>query len=316
MKAAIVKKYGGPEVAVIHEVTKPTITKPNQIVVKIMSSSVNSGDARIRRADPWFIRLAFGFSGPRKQILGIVFAGVVESVGSAITKYAVGDRVYGMSETIMSGHAEYIVLPETTAMEVMPDSMTFVDAAALPFGGTTALHFLHGVELAGKTVFINGASGAVGLCFLQIAKSRGALVTAVTSTPNIGLMKELGANTVIDYTTTDVMTDPIEYDVAIDCVNKIPLPLIERFVKKGGVVILLAGLIKEMWQSRKLKKAHVKVGPAKVLHEHFAEINALYSDGKLRPIIDEIFPLEEIATAYARVDGGSKVGSVVLTMRT
>jgi NADPH:quinone reductase-like Zn-dependent oxidoreductase len=214
----------------------------------------------------------------------------------------------------MGGHAEYVVLSDSTTMGIMPDAMSFTDAAALPFGGTTALHFLRGIDLVGKTVFINGASGAVGLCFLQIAKSRGAIVTTVTSTPNIRLMNDLGADTVIDYTTTDIMTTRGEYDVVIDCVNIIPLPLIERFVKKDGVVILLAGLIKEMFQSRQLKKAHVKVGPATVIGEQFSEINALYSNGKLRPIIDAVFPLEEISVAYARVDSGRKVGSVILTM--
>jgi NADPH:quinone reductase-like Zn-dependent oxidoreductase len=316
MKAVVVKKYGGPEVAVVAEVPTPAVTKPHQVLVKIMASSVNSGDARLRRADPWFVRLVFGFTGPRKRILGAVFAGVVEAVGSSVTKYQVGDRVYGMSNSFMGGHAEFILIPDTTPMGILPERMSFNDAAALPFGGTTALHFLGGIDLSGKTVFINGSSGAVGLCFLQIAKSRGAIVTAVTSTQNLDLMKELGADMVIDYTTSDIIAALVEYDVAIDCVNKIPLSTIESFVKKGGVVVLLAGLIKEMWQSRKLKKATVRVGSAKVLSSQFDEISSLYTAGVLRPIIDQVFPLRDIESAYRLVDSGRKVGSVVLEMQT
>lgn len=312
MQAVIVKKYGGPEVAIVADVPKPTITKPNQLLIKVVASSVNSGDARIRRADPWFVRLVFGLTGPKKRILGAVFAGVVEAVGSSVTGYKVGDRVYGMPESFMGGHAEYLIVTDKTPMGHVPDVMSFTDAAALPFGGTTALHFLAGLDLASKTVFINGASGAVGVCFVQLAKARGAEVTAVTSAANEAVLKSLGATTVIDYATTDVLALRGEYDVVIDCVNKIPLPVIDRLVKNGGIIIPLAGLIKEMYQSRKIKKATVRIGTAKVLPEQFVEINTLYTSGALRPVIDSVFPLRDIAAAYARVDSNRKVGCVVL----
>ncbi len=316
MQAVIVKKYGGPEVAVVAEVPKPTITKPNQILIKVMASSVNSGDARIRRADPWFVRLAFGFTGPRQQVLGMAFAGVIEVVGTAVTSYQVGDRVYGMSEKFMGAHAEHLLVPETTPMGHMPAAMSFTDAAALPFGGTTALHFLAGLDLQGKSVFINGASGAVGVCFIQIAKARGGIVTAVTSTDNIELMQSLGAAMVLNYTKIDILSLNTEYDVVIDCVNKIPMPVIDRLVKKGGVIVPLAGLIKEMFQSRKVKKAKVRIGPAKVLSNHFDEISDLYLTGKLRPIIDSTYPLSGIVAAYTQVDSNRKVGNVVLKVST
>lgn len=312
MQAVIVKKYGGPEVAIVSEVPKPIITKPNQLLIKVMVSSVNSGDARLRRADPWFVRLIFGFTGPRKRILGAVFAGVVEAVGTGVATYRVGDRVYGMPESFMGGHAEYIVVSDTTPMGTLADTMNFIEAAALPFGGTTALHFLTGLELAGKSVLINGASGAVGVCFVQLAKLQGAMVTAVTSSNNLSLMESLGASETLDYAETDILTRGATYDVVIDCVNKIPVPKIETLVAPGGAAILLSGLIKEMWQSRKLKKAKVIIGTAKVTSAQFVELNQLFVSGALRPVVDHVFPLTEIASAYRLVDSGRKVGSVVL----
>jgi NADPH:quinone reductase-like Zn-dependent oxidoreductase len=217
-----------------------------------------------------------------------------------------------MPNTFMGGHAEYLIVTEVTPMGIVPDTMNFTDAAALPFGGTTALHFLSGLDLAGKTVFINGASGAVGVCFVQLAKARGAMVTAVTSAANEAVLKSLGATTVIDYVTTDILSICEEYDVVIDCVNKIPLRKIEQLVKPGGTIILLAGLIKEMWQSRKLKKGTVRIGSAKVTDTHFIQLSDLYTRGALRPVIESVFPLNEIQAAYTRVDSNRKVGSVVL----
>jgi len=312
MKAVIIKKYGGPEVARVGNVPTPGIHKANQILVKVLASSVNSGDARIRRADPWFVRLMFGLFVPRRKVLGIVFAGVVESIGESVKEYAVGDRVYGMNDMSMGGHAQYIILNSTTAMGKMPNSMSFTDAAALPFGGTTALYFLEGIDLGSKTVFINGVSGAVGLCFLQIAIQRGAHVTGVTSTENMKLVRELGADSVIDYTGTDIYSTAVEYDVAIDCINSIPVSHIKRFVKKGGVVVFLSGLVKEMFQSLALKKARVRIGSAKASSAQIDEISRLYEAGLLRPVINKTFSMSEIVEAYRLVDSGRKVGSVVI----
>lgn len=313
MKAVIVKKYGGPEVAVVQEVPTPTVTKPNQMLIKIIASSVNSGDARIRRADPWFVRLAFGFTGPRKKILGTAFAGEVAAVGDSVRAYQVGNRVYGMTKDFVGCHAQYVLITDDTPMGLMPDAMSFTDAAALPFGGTTALHFLNGIDLQGKNVLINGASGAVGVCFLQIAKARGAVVIGVTSTENVSLIKELGADRVIDYTQTDILTLNEEFDVVIDCVNKIPVPKIEILVKKDGHVILLSGLIKEMLQSRSLKKAKVIIGTAKVVSAQMTELSSMYTKGILRPVIQAVFPLSNIQEAYRLVDSWKKVGNIVLT---
>lgn len=315
MKAVVVETYGGPEVAQVKDVPEPVITKPNQLRIKVMASSVNSGDARLRRADPFFVRFVFGFNGPRKRILGSSFAGVVDEVGSSVSTYKVGDRVYGMSEDFIGGHAEYLVVTNTTPMGKMPDAMSFVDAGALPFGFTTALHFLDGLTMSGKTVFINGATSAVGTCFLQLAKERGATVTAVTSGENLDFIQKLGADTVIDYTKTDVLSLGKKYDIVIDCVNVIPVSRVHTLAEKGGVIILLAGLIKEMVQSMFIRRYQVRTGPAKVTSEQFSTISSLYTEGKIHPVIDTVFVMNDIVEAYKVVDSKKKVGSVVLEIQ-
>ncbi|MEN9551642.1 MAG: hypothetical protein RI935_19 [Candidatus Parcubacteria bacterium] len=315
MKAVIVEKYGGPEVAQVKNIEEPIITKPNQLRIKIIAAGVNSGDARLRRADPWFVRLVFGFMGPRKRILGANFSGIVEEIGANVSTYTVGDRVYGMTENFVGCHAEYLVINNTTPMGKIPEKMSYVDAAALPFGFTTALHFLEGVDLANKTVFINGASGAVGVSFLQLSKDRGALVTAVTSTDNVELMTQLGADMVFDYTKTDILSLGIKYDVVIDCVNVIPVKSIHLLTKEGGVIILLSGLIKEMLQSLFIKKYKVIIGTARVTSEQFLIISSLYTKGVIHPVINKTFTIDEVAKAYQLVDSKKKVGNVVLKIQ-
>lgn len=315
MKAVIVETYGKPEVAQVKNVPEPVITQPRQLRIKVIASGVNSGDARLRRADPWFVRLIFGFNGPRRRILGTGFSGIVEEIGSAVSGYQVGDRVYGMTEDFMGCHAEYVVITDKTPMGKMPETMSFVDGAALPFGFTTALHFLDGIDMSHKTVFINGASGAVGTCFLQLAKERGGVVTTVTSTDNIELMNKLGADTVIDYTKTDILSLGTKYDIVIDCVNVIPVPRIHTLATKGGVIVLLSALIKEMLQSLFIKKYQVRVGSAKVTSEQFTTISSLYSSGKIHPVVDKVFDIDEIVEAYRIVDSKKKVGSIVLKIQ-
>lgn len=312
MKAVIVEKYGAPTVAHLQEVSTPTIKNPKDICIKIRSTSVSSGDARIRRADPWYVRIVFGLFGPRAKILGGVFAGVVSSIGTDVTQYKAGDRVYGMSKSVTGCHAEYIVVTENTPMGIMPKDMTFEDAASLAFGATTALHFLKDLDLKNKSILINGASGAVGVCFTQIARSRGAHVTAVTSTKNSQALKELGAETVIPYDAADILSSPQEYDIVIDCVNKIPIQKIENMVKQGGNIVLLAGLLKESLQSMRIKKAKVLLGTARPTHEQFEQISQLYIQKLLHPVTQAIFTLEEIASAYTIVDSGNKLGSIVI----
>jgi NADPH:quinone reductase-like Zn-dependent oxidoreductase len=313
MKAAVFKNYGKPEVVKIEEVNKPII-KPNQVLIRVYASSVNSGDARLRRADPWLVRLMYGLVTPKHKILGVVFAGIIEEVGNDVTKYKIGQRVYGMNDKFLGGHAQYIAINEDNAMGHMPDSMSYVDAAALPFGATTALHFLSNYDLKNKTILLNGASGAVGVNIIQLAVLQGALVTAVTSTKNIELVKSLGATDVIDYTVTNLDNVNIEYDFVIDCVNNIGMDKIEKFVKKDGVIIFVAGILKEMLFKSRIKKAKAIVGTANVTNEQYDVIGELYNKGKLKPVISTTLPLERIVEAHQLVDSWRKVGTVVITI--
>ena len=314
MKAAIFNNYGSPEVVSIQEVDKPTI-KPDQILIRVHTSSVNSGDARIRRADPWLVRILYGFFKPKYPILGVVFAGEVVEVGSDVNKYKIGQRLYGLNDAFLGGHGQYIALKENNPMGVIPDSMSYIDAAALPFGATTALHFLNGLKLEGKTILLNGATSAVGTNILQIASNQGAIITGVTSTKNVELVKSLGASEVIDYSLVDLSSINKEYDIVIDCINNIGMNNIERYVKQGGVVILVSGLLKELlFAKMKIKKGKVVVGTATITDQSYEVINKMYLEGKLKPVIDSVLPLESIVEAHKIVDSWRKVGSVVITL--
>jgi NADPH:quinone reductase-like Zn-dependent oxidoreductase len=314
MKAAIFNNYGTPEVVHLQEVPKPII-KPNQILIRVHASSVNSGDARLRRADPWLVRLMYGFFKPKYHILGVVFAGVIEEVGESVTKYKVGQKLYGLNDEFLGGHAQYIAINEDNPMGEIPDSISFEDAASLAFGATTALHFLDGLELKDKTILLNGASGAVGTNILQIASNRGAIITGVTSTDNIDLIKSLGASDCIDYKKNDLNNINKEFDIVIDCINNIGMDKIEKFVKPKGRVILISGMLKELLMAKyKIKKAEVVVGTAKVTNEQYKIINEMYLNKTLKPIIHSVLPLESIVTGHKIVDSWRKVGSVVITI--
>jgi NADPH:quinone reductase-like Zn-dependent oxidoreductase len=313
MKAAVFHNYGKPEVVKIEEVNKPII-KPNQVLIRVYASSVNSGDARLRRADPWLVRLMYGLITPKHKILGVVFAGIIEEAGNDVTKYKIGQRVYGMNDKFLGSHAQYVAIGQDNAMGLMPDNMSYVDAAALPFGATTALHFLANYDLKDKTILLNGASGSVGVNIIQLAALQGALVTAVTSTKNIELVKSLGATDVIDYTVTNLDSVNNEYDFVIDCVNNIGMDKIEKFVKRGGVIIFLAGIIKEMLFKGRIKKAKAIVGTANPTIMQYDIISELYSKGKIKPVISITLPLEKIVEAHQLVDSWRKVGTVVITI--
>lgn len=313
MKAVIIERYGGPEVAQVKDVPKPQ-PKKGEILIRVMASAVNSGDARLRRADPWFVRLVFGFLGPRKKILGVAFAGIIEALGEGVTNAKVGDRVYGMSENFMGSHAEYMVIKASSPIGEIPTQMSFEEAAAMSFGGTTALHFLDLLDLDGKTLLLNGASGAVGTMVLQIAKMRGATVIAVTSGDNEDLMRSLGADRVIDYKKTALRELNEQFDIVFDCVNAIPINQIESLVKPKGDIVLLAALLKGFIQSRSIKQANVHIGTAKVVQEQYHQLNTMYTEGKLKPVISASYPLDRIHQAYQMVDSGRKVGSIIITM--
>jgi 2-desacetyl-2-hydroxyethyl bacteriochlorophyllide A dehydrogenase len=317
MKAIELTKYGAPEYLQMNEVEKPS-PKDNEILIKIHATSVSSGDARIRRADPFIIRLIFGFKRPRKPILGVVVAGEIEAIGKSVSNYKEGDQVFGSSGMNFGAHAEYVAVPEDAVLTLKPNNITYEEAAAIPFGGTAAMHFLRLANIQqDQKVLIYGASGALGTMAVQLAKNYGAEVTAVCSSSNIDLMKSLGADEVIDYTKEDFTENGKIYDVIFDTVGKSSFRKALNSLNKDGQLLLasagigtmIAGSIRSIFSSKKIVSGVIK--------ETVADLNffnELIEKGKLKAVIDRIYTLKQIIEAHTYVDQGHKKGNVVIAI--
>jgi NADPH:quinone reductase-like Zn-dependent oxidoreductase len=318
MKAIIYQKYGPPEVLQLVEIDKPA-PKDNEILLKVKATAVNSADCRLRRADPFFVRLIFGLLRPRKKILGMGVAGVVADTGKNVTLYQKGDQIFGSTELLMGTYAEYTCVPEDTPLAIIPDGWSYEQAVSIPFGTHTALCFLKLADLQpGQKVMIYGASGAVGTAAVQLAKHFGAEVTAVCSTPNIELVKSLGADHVIDYTREDFSKINEQWDVVFETVNKITVGTIARLVKKGGFLILGSALIKEMLQGQWIsltRKCRIIMGTNKPTRSDMEILRQLMISGSIKPVIDRVYPLEQLVDAHRYVDTGRKKGNVVITLQ-
>lgn len=319
MKAAIATAYGGPDVIHIIEVPNP-VPKPNEVLIRIHASAVNAADWRLRRADPWFVRLVFGPFKPRRPILGVVFAGEVVGVGGSVKRYNQGDKVYGWTSVMRLGaHAEFIALPETGAFTHMPAGMSWTEAAAIPFGFSTALHFLRKAKVTtAQRVLIHGASGAVGSAAVQLARTMGAEVTGVCSTRNVELVRSFGATEVLDYLKDDLLAHRDHYDVVFETVGKLHFKRCLALVKPGGTIALgsdlPADMLKRAFVGRGSKPTKVITGTAAGTADDIMHFSDLWSQRRLQPVIDSTFPLVRIAEAHARAESWRKVGNVVVNM--
>ena len=317
MKAIVSTAYGAPDVLQIKEVEKP-VPGEKEILIKIHATTVSSGDARMRRADPFVIRLLFGFSKPKKSIPGVVVAGEIETVGSSVTRFKAGDQVFGSSGMAFGAHAEYVAVPEDAVLALKPENISYEEAAAIPFGGTAAMHFLRLANIqAGQKVLVYGASGALGTMGIQLARNHGAEVTAVCSSANFELVKSLGAHNVIDYTKEDFTANRERYDVVFDTLGKSPLGKTLRSVKKGGLVLLanagMVTMISSVFRSASGKKK-ILSGVIKETSEDMDYFKQLIEEGKLRAVIDRIYTLRQVAEAHSYVDGGHKKGNVIIAI--
>lgn len=320
MKAVVCERYGPPEVLHLKEVEKPT-PRNNEILIKIHATTVTSGDWRVRSLNVPFgfkliMRLMFGISRPKQPILGTELAGVIESVGKDVSKFKVGDLVFALSDATMGCHAEYKCMPENGAIALKPTNVTYEEAAALSFGGMTALHFFQRAKLQrGECVLINGASGAVGTAAVQLARHSGANVTGVCSTANVDLVASLGAGHVIDYTKEDFTQNGKTYDIIVDTVGTAPFSRSKASLKEGGrLLMVLAGLpdmLKIPWASMTSSKK-VIAGPAAARAEDLRFIAKLAEAGEFKPVIDRRYPFEKIVEAHRYVDTGRKKGNVVI----
>jgi NADPH:quinone reductase-like Zn-dependent oxidoreductase len=322
MKAIVYERYGPPEVLQLREVQKPT-PKDNEVLIKTHATTVTSGDWRVRSLNVpagfgLIMRLVFGVSRPKQPILGTELAGVIESVGKDVGKFKVGDQVFAFSDAAMGCHAEYKCMPEDGAVALKPSNLTYDEAAALSFGGTTALDFFRRGKLqSGERVLVNGASGGVGTAAVQLARHFGADVTGVCSTANGELVRSLGASHVIDYTKEDFTQNGETYDVIVDTVGTAPFSRSKASLKEGGRLLMVLGGLPDMlqipWVSMTSSKK-VIAGPAAGRAEDLRFLAGLAEAGEFKPVIDRRYPFERIAEAHSYVDTGRKKGNVVITL--
>lgn len=319
MKAIVYSQYGPPEVAQLREVEKP-VPKEREVLIKIHAATVNRTDCGFRSAEYFIVRFWSGLFTPNNKILGCEFAGVIESVGSAVTSFKPGDNVFGFNDTTFGAHAEYMVVAEDAALATMPQNFSFEQAAALTEGIHYALCDLRAAKIArGQSYLINGATGAIGSAAVQLAKYFGAEVTAVCATNHVELVKSLGADVVIDYTQQDFTKINKQFDTVFDAVGKSSFGKCKPLLKKQGVY--MSTELGYMSQNPFLALITPLLGGKKVLFPiptiSKADVNffkELAEKDAFKPVIDRRYPLDQIVEAYRYVETGMKTGNVILTV--
>lgn len=323
MKAIVQTKYGTPDILQIKEVAKP-VPEDNEVLIKIHTTTVSMTDAIFRGgADP-MARLATGLFKPKAAIPGGEFAGEIEAVGKDVTRFKVGDQIFGTTAPSTGAHAEYISLPEDAAIAIKPENMTYEEAAAIHSGALTALPNLRDAAnlQRGQKILIIGASGSIGSSAVQLAKAFGAEVTGVSSTANVELVKSLGADHVIDYKKEDYSQNGETYDVIFDSVGKSSFAKAKGSLKEGGVylttVISRAILPQMLWTSKfGNKKAMIVFAGLKPTSEKQTYLDLvleLVAAGEYKPVIDRTYSFDQMADAHRYVDTGHKKGNVVINI--
>jgi NADPH:quinone reductase-like Zn-dependent oxidoreductase len=323
MKAIVYNEYGSADVLHLAEVAKPA-PKDNEVLIKIHASTVTAGDCNARGftfVPPGFgflARLIFGLRRPKQPILGTELAGDIEAVGKTVTRFQKGDQVWGTLRERSGAYAEYICLPENARLVKKPVDITFDEAASVPFGGTSALYFVRDVAKLqpGQKILIIGASGGTGVYAIQLAKYYGAEVTGVCSTASLGLVRSLGADKAVDYTKQDFTQNGETYDVILDMVpGESAFARYRVSLKPNGIYLAGAGGLKafaQMAWTSLIGGKKVIAGMAPDRREDLVFLNQLLETGKIKPVIDRRYPLEQTPEAHRYVDTGHKRGSVVI----
>ncbi len=319
MQAIVYTRFGPPEVLQLTQVAKPA-PQPNEVLIRIHATTVAAEDPGMRAAPG-----LNGFRKPKKPILGFYLAGKIEAVGRDVQRFSPGDQVYGNTGlSLLGAYAEYLCMPEDGALTRMPAHLTYAEAAAIPNGALTALPFLRDAARLqrGQSILIIGASGAVGSSAVQLAKAMGAKVTGVCSTSNLELVKSLGADVVVDYTTTDFTKNGKRYDIIFDTVGKMSYGRCQGSLTAKGVYLATvptpAIVLRMLWTSLfggpQVRFTTTGLRPASAKAEDLLFVNRLIEAGQLKAVIDRCYPLEEMAEAHRYVAAGHKKGNVVVTV--
>ncbi len=319
MKAAVSTGYGPPEVVRIAEVEKPS-AGDNDVLVKVHATTVNRTDCGVRGGKPFVLRFFTGLVRPRATVLGTEFAGEVEAVGGGVTSFQVGDRVFGYNEGLFGAHAEYVVIRDLDRLATMPTNLTYEEAAPGTEGSHYALGLIKVAKIqSGQDVLVYGATGAIGSAAVQLLKSLGARVTAVCDTKNVELVKGLGADRVVDYTTRDFTADDRGYDVVLDAVGKSTFGRCRRLLKPAGIYVstdlgplgqnVILPLVTRLFGGKRV------IFPLPRYDQGWVtRLKELIESGEFKPVIDRRYSLDQIVEAYRYVETGQKIGNVVISV--
>ena len=323
MKAVVYTKYGSPDVLQLKEVDKP-IPQNDEVLIKVYAAEATKTDCELRSFNfqvKWFwlpLRIAMGLIKPKKQILGGYFAGEVESVGKDVSKFKKGDQIFGTTKLRMGAYGEYVCLPASYTLVPKPRNVSFEEAAAIPLGGLNALHFLRKANIRkGEKVLVNGAGGSIGSFGVQIAKAMGAEVTAVDSTIKEGMLRRIGADHFFDYTKEDFTKSGQTYDVIFDMVAKSSYSECVRTLNPKGRYLManprISDMLRSVLTSKFTDKAAIFVFAGEKEEELLA-LKEMIEEGKIKAIVDKIFPLDQFAEAHQRVETEQRLGPVVISV--
>ncbi len=323
MRAAYIDRYGPPEAITVREVENP-VPGPHDVLVRMAASTVSPADCAMRAADPFIVRFFAGLLRPKSPIPGGAVAGVVEAIGADVTRFKLGDRVFGTTDPLPNALAEFVVVSQDSPLVRMPDTLAFGEAAGLTYSFMTAMPFLRDEAKLqpGQSILINGASGSVGTVAVQLGKHMGAKVTAVCSTRNLDLVRSLGADIVIDRTVTDFTNASNAYDVIFDAVGKSSFKDCRAALRPGGIylttvpsfAILIHMLRGKRSDGKRAKLATTGLRPTAEKIKDMPILAQMVDAGVLRGVIDKTYPLAEIAKAHRYVETGTKAGDVIITI--